>query len=212
MSAKQTSLGTIIKNGVISENPVFVKMVALCPLLAVTSSFFSGLGMGVAVILVMITTNVLISFLRPIIPEMVRIPCLIVIIASVVSILQLLVQAYVPVVHSVLGIFLPLIAVNCIVLSRGESFALKNNVLRSAIDGFAAGLGFSVALILLASVREVMGAGTLFAGLPFEITLPYAFPRTAIFTLAPGAFITLGFVMVALRFLDKIRKKRRHSA
>ena len=205
------SLGKIIKNGVISENPVFVKVVALCPLLAVTSTVFSGIGMGVAVILVMITTNVMISLLRPIIPEMVRIPCLIVIIAAVVSILQLYVRAYFPAVHSVLGIFLPLIAVNCIILSRGESFALKNNPLRSAVDGFAAGLGFALALVVLAAVREILGFGTLFAGFPFVITLPEAFPRTVAFTLAPGAFITLGFVMAGFKLMIKLRKRRERN-
>ena len=201
-------LGKIIKNGVIYENPVFVKVVALCPLLAVTSTIFSGLGMGIAVILVMVVTNVMISLLRPFIPEMVRIPILIVIIAAVVSILQLYVRAYFPAIHSVLGIFLPLIAVNCIILSRGESFALKNNLLRSAVDGFAAGLGFAVALLMLAAVRELLGFGTLFYGFPFAITLPEAFPRTAAFALAPGAFITLGFVMAGFKLLKKMRKRR----
>ena len=201
-------IGKMIKNGIISENPVFVQTIAMCPLLAVTSSVFSGLGMGIAVIIVITVTNTLISLLRRFVSEKVRIPCFIVIIASIVSILQLFVRAYLPAVDSALGLFLPLIAVNCIILSRGEAFAFRNNPAKSAVDGFAMGLGFACALVLLAATREILGAGTLFAHLPFAITLPQAVPRTLLFVLPPGAFITLGFLMAGLRLLAQTRKKR----
>lgn len=188
-----------LKSGIISDNPVFVQALALCPLMAVTSTTFSGLGMGFATTLVLMATNVSISLLRKFIPNKVRIPSLIVIIAAIVTIVQLFVRAYFREVDVALGIFLPLIAVNCVVMGRGEAYALKNGPFKSAVDGFASGLGFGIALVLLAAIRELFGAGTLFYGLPFTITLPEAFPRIGIFQSPPGAFISLGVLIALLK-------------
>jgi len=200
------SVAKIIKNGIVSENPVFVQAIALCPLMAVTANVFGAVGMGVTTTLVLIITNISISLLRRFIPNKVRIPSMIVIIAATVSILQLFVRAFLPEVDSALGLFLPLIAVNCMIMGRGEAFAIKQNFARSAVDGFAVGIGFTIALIILAAVRELLGAGTLFSGLTLgnidlTITLPEAFPRVIIFLLPPGAFITLGFILAGLRYL-----------
>ena len=188
-----------LKNGILSENPVFVQALALCPLMAVTSTTFSGLGMGFATTIVLMGTNASISLLRRFIPNKVRIPSLIVIIAAIVAIVQLFVRAYFREVDVALGIFLPLIAVNCVVMGRGEAYALKHSPLKSAIDGFAFGLGFTVALVLLAGMRELLGAGTLFYGFPFALTLPEAFPRIGIFQSPPGAFISLAVIIALLK-------------
>ena len=196
-----------IKRGIVSENPIFVQAIAMCPTLAVTNTVFNGAGMGLATASVLILTNVLISIFRGMIPDKARIPCLVVIIAGAVTAVNLLIEAYIPVLHENLGIFLPLIAVNCIILARGESFAFKNNPLRSAVDGLGMGLGFTLALTLLSAVREIFGSGTLFAGLPFAVALPEAFPRTLLFILPPGAFLTLGLLMAGLRFYSARRKK-----
>ncbi|MCL2573985.1 MAG: electron transport complex subunit E [Defluviitaleaceae bacterium] len=197
-----------LKRGIISENPIFVQAIALCPALAVSGTVFNGLGMGLATAFVLLLTNVLISALRGVIPVKARIPCFVVIIAGAVTAVNMLVEAYIPVLHANLGIFLPLIAVNCIILARGESFAFKNGIFRSAMDAIGMGLGFTIALVMLSAVRELFGFGTLFDGTSFMVAMPETFPQTLLFILPPGAFITLGIMMAALRHMASKRKAK----
>lgn len=179
-----------ILNGIVKENPTFVLLLGMCPTLATTSSAANGMGMGIATMFVLICSNVFISLLKNLIPDGVRIPCYIVVIASFVTVLQMLMQAYVPDLYKTLGIFIPLIVVNCIILGRAEAFAAKNNVLASLCDGVGIGLGFTIALTLLGMIRELLGKGTFFG---LEI-LP-ASTNMLVFVLAPGAFITLGLLI-----------------
>jgi electron transport complex protein RnfE len=183
--------------GFIKENPILVLVLGCCPTLATTSSAFNGLGMGVATLFVLLGSNVVISLLSDVIPNKVRIPAFIVIIASFVTIVDLVMQAYVPDLYKTLGIFIPLIVVNCIVLGRAEAFASKNSVLSSLVDGLGMGLGFTMALGILGAIREIAGSGSLFGHkfIPGDGIL--------VFILAPGAFIALGY-MIAL--VSKIRK------
>ncbi len=183
--------------GIIKENPILVLVLGACPTLATTSSSFNGLGMGLATTFVLVGSNVVISSISGIIPDKVRIPAFIVIIATFVTIVDLLMQAYVPVLYEKLGIFIPLIVVNCIVLGRAEAFASKNSVFSSFVDGVGMGLGFTLALGILGAIREILGSGTL---------LGYKFIRgdgILVFILAPGAFIALGY-LIALT--NRIRK------
>lgn len=200
-----------LKRGIISENPIFVQAIALCPALAVSTTVFNGLGMGLATAFVLLLTNLIISALRGVIPVKVRIPCFVVIIAGAVTAVNMLVEAFIPVLHANLGIFLPLIAVNCIILARGESFAFKNGPVRSAFDGLGMGMGFTIALVVLSAIRELFGFGTLFDGTPFIITLPEAFPQTLLLILPPGAFITLGILMAGLRYMGTRRKNKEEA-
>lgn len=179
-----------IYNGIIKENPTFVLMLGMCPTLATTTSAINGLGMGLSTTAVLMFSNMLISALRNIIPDRVRIPAFIVVVASLVTIVQLLIQGYVPALYSALGIYIPLIVVNCIILGRAESYAMKNKPLVSAFDGIGMGLGFTIALVLIGAFRELLGAGTIFG---MQI-LPSSFQPISIFILAPGAF----FVLAAL--------------
>lgn len=172
-----------IYNGIVKENPTFVLMLGMCPTLAVTTTAVNGVGMGLSTTAVLVFSNLIISALRKIIPDRVRIPAYIVIVASLVTIVQLLLQAYVPSLYSSLGIFIPLIVVNCIILGRAEAYAAKNGPLESAFDGIGMGLGFTVGLTSIAIVREIIGAGAVF-GMTF---IPEDF-RITIFGLAPGAF------------------------
>lgn len=183
---------TII-NGIIKENPTFVLLLGMCPTLATTTSAQNGLGMGVATMFVLICSNVFISLLKNVIPDGVRIPCYIVVIASFVTVLQMLMQAYVPDLYSTLGIFIPLIVVNCVILGRAEAFAAKNNVLASLCDGVGIGLGFTLALGLLGFVRELLGNGAVWGFKIFPSSM-----NMLVFVLAPGAFITLGLLMAAV--------------
>lgn len=183
-----------IYNGIIKENPTFVIMLGMCPTLAVTTSGNNGLYMGLTTTVVLAMSNFLISALRKAIPDKVRIPAYIVVVASLVTIVQLLLEAYVPVVNELLGIYIPLIVVNCIILGRAESYAAKNSVGLSFFDGIGMGLGFTAALTIIGSVRELLGAGTIFS---FKIT-PAAFEPATIFILAPGAFFVLS-VLTALQ-------------
>ncbi len=187
-------------NGIVKENPTFVLLLGMCPTLATTSSALNGMGMGVATMFVLICSNVFISLLKNVIPDGVRIPCYIVVIASFVTILQMLMQAYVPGLYQTLGIFIPLIVVNCIILGRAEAFAAKNNVLQSLCDGIGIGLGFTIALTLLGMVRELLGKGAFFG----HQVLPESM-NMLVFVLAPGAFITLG-LLIALVNSIKNRK------
>lgn len=184
--------------GFIKENPVFVLVLGMCPTLGVTSSAINGLGMGLATTFVLMMSNIVISLVKDVIPEKVRIPSFIVIIAAFVTIVQLLMQAYLPSLYKSLGLFIPLIVVNCIVLGRAEAFASKNGVISSAVDGIGIGLGFSFALVLLGSIREILGSGKL-----FNITLYSENYVTLLFVLAPGAFIVLGYLIAIVNRIKK---------
>ena len=174
-------------NGIVKENPTFVLMLGMCPTLAVTSSAINGMGMGLTTTVVLAASNVVISALRKVIPDKVRIPAFIVIVASLVTIVQQLLQAYVPSLYASLGIYIPLIVVNCIILGRAESYASKNNVLLSAFDGIGMGLGFTVGLTAIGVFRELLGTGSVFnVGI-----LPDRYEPITIFVLAPGAFFVL---------------------
>ena len=184
----------LIKNGIIDENPTFMQVIGMCPTLAVTSSAINGLGMGLAATAVLICSNIFVSLLRKIIPDTVRIPCFIVVIATFVTIIEFVLKAYVPSLYASLGLFIPLIVVNCLILARAEAFASKNGPVASAFDGIGMGLGFTIALGCMGLVREFIGSGT-----AFGITvLPEAFPRTLLFVMAPGAFFTLACMMAVL--------------
>lgn len=184
----------LIKNGIIDENPTFMQVIGMCPTLAVTSSAINGIGMGLAATAVLICYNIFVSLLRKIIPDTVRIPCFIVVIATFVTIIEFVLKAYVPSLYASLGLFIPLIVVNCLILARAEAFASKNGPIASAFDGIGMGLGFTIALGCMGLVREFIGSGT-----AFGITvLPEAFPRTLLFVMAPGAFFTLACMMAVL--------------
>ena len=174
-------------NGIIKENPTFVLMLGMCPTLAVTSSAVNGLGMGLSTLVVLVFSNLLISLFRKVIPNGVRMPAYIVIVASLVTVVQFLMQAYLPSLSKALGVYIPLIVVNCIILGRAEAFAMKNKPLISAFDGLGMGLGFTIALILIGGARELLGAGTVFG---IQV-MPASYEPAAIFILAPGAFFVL---------------------
>ena len=188
----------ILLNGIINENPTFVLLLGMCPTLGTTSSAINGMGMGLATMFVLICSNVVISALKNLIPDMVRIPAYVVIIASFVTLLQMVMQAYVPGLYKTLGIFIPLIVVNCILLGRAEAFASKNKPVPSFFDGLGIGLGFTMALTLLGMVREFLGTGKVF-DLP---VVPENYGML-IFVLAPGAFIALGYLIA---IVNKLRK------
>lgn len=180
----------IITKGIIRQNPVFVLMLGMCPTLGTTTSAINGLGMGAATMFVLILSNSVISMIKDFIPSKVRIPSFIVVIAAFVTVVQLCMEAYLPDLYRTLGVFIPLIVVNCIILGRAEAFASKNNVLDSALDGLGIGLGFMLSLTLLGAVREMLGNGSLFG------TKFISGDGILIFILAPGAFIALGYLLV----------------
>jgi electron transport complex protein RnfE len=180
----------LISRGIIKENPIFVLLLGMCPTLGTTTSAINGLGMGLATTFVLIMSNIVISSISGLIPNKVRIPSYIVVIASFVTILQLLMQAYLPGLYDTLGLFIPLIVVNCIVLGRAEAFASKNGVADSALDGIGIGLGFTVGLTVLGAVRELLGSASIFG-----IKLING-DGMLVFVLAPGAFIALGYLLV----------------
>ncbi|MDD6505918.1 MAG: electron transport complex subunit E [Prevotellaceae bacterium] len=188
----------IIKRGIIKDNPTFVLLLGMCPTLATTSSAFNGMSMGLATMAVLICTNFVISCIKQLTPDKVRIPVFVVVIATFVTILQLLVKAYLPEVDKSLGIFIPLIVVNCIILGRAEAFACKNTPLASVCDGIGIGLGFTLALTLLGAVREILGAGSIL-GIPL---LPDT-THVLLFVLPPGAFITLGYLVAIFNRIKK---------
>ena len=181
----------IIKNGIIDENPTFSQVIGMCPTLAVTTSFMNGLGMGLSTTAVLICSNIAISLIRKIVPDQVRIPCFIVVIAGFVTLIQMLLKAYVPALNASLGMFIPLIVVNCIILGRAEAYASKNNPIASLFDGLGMGLGFTIALICMGSIREIIGAGTWFG---IQI-IPTSIDPMLIFILAPGGFFVFGMLM-----------------
>ena len=193
------SYANIIKNGIIKDNPTFVLMLGMCPTLATTTSAMNGLSMGLATMVVLICTNVVISLLKSLTPDKVRIPVFIVVIAAFVTILQLVIKAFLPDVDKALGLFIPLIVVNCIILGRAEAFAAKNSPVASLFDGIGIGLGFTLALTLLGIVRELLGAGSVFG-----LTLLPETYNVLLFILPPGAFITLGFLIA---IVNKLRRE-----
>ena len=188
----------VILNGIITENPTFVLLLGMCPTLGTTSSAINGMSMGLATMFVLICSNIVISAVKNLIPDMVRIPAYIVVIATFVTVVQIYMQAFLPALYATLGLFIPLIVVNCIVLGRAEAFAAKNGVVASACDGIGIGLGFTLALTLLGACRELLGTGKL-----FNLTLVPEEYGSLIFVLAPGAFIVLGYLVA---IVNKLRK------
>ena len=180
----------ILLKGIIRENPTFVLILGMCPTLGTTTSAINGAGMGIATMFVLIMSNIVISLIKNLIPDKVRIPAFIVVIASFVTVIQLLMEAYVPSLYETLGVFIPLIVVNCIILGRAEAFASKHNVLDSALDGLGIGLGFTLSLTVICAVREILGSGSVFGYKFIEGDGMIAF------VLAPGAFLVLGYLMV----------------
>ena len=188
----------VILNGIITENPTFVLLLGMCPTLGTTSSAINGMSMGLATMFVLICSNIVISAVKNLIPDMVRIPAYIVVIATFVTVVQMCMQAFLPALYATLGLFIPLIVVNCIVLGRAEAFAAKNGVVASACDAIGIGLGFTLALTLLGACRELLGTGKL-----FNLTLVPEEYGSLIFVLAPGAFIVLGYLVA---IVNKLRK------
>ena len=188
----------VLMNGIIKENPTFVLLLGMCPTLGTTSSAINGMSMGLATMFVLILSNLVISLIKNLIPDMVRIPSFIVVIASFVTLLQMLMQAYLPSLYASLGLFIPLIVVNCIILGRAEAFAAKNGPVASIFDGIGMGLGFTMALTILGAVREILGTGKLFG-----LTLMPEEYGMLVFVLAPGAFIALGYLIA---IVNKMRK------
>jgi electron transport complex protein RnfE len=193
----------VLLNGIIKENPTFRLVLGMCPTLAVTTAAVNGVAMGLAVVFVLAASNLVISLLRNFIPDKIRIPSYIVVIAAFVTIVGMLMEAFVPELYKALGLFIPLIVVNCIILARAESFASKNNPFYSLIDGIGMGLGFTIALTILGAIREILGAGTIF-GVP---VFGQGFEPAIIMILPPGAFITLGLLLAALNKLDQKRQE-----
>ena len=188
----------VLMNGIIKENPTFVLLLGMCPTLGTTSSAINGMSMGLATMFVLICSNIVISAIKNLIPDMVRRPSYIVVIASFVTLLQMVMQAFVPDLYATLGLFIPLIVVNCVVLGRAEAFAAKNNPLASLFDGIGMGLGFTLGLTLLGAMRELLGTGKIFG-----LTLFGEESGMLVFVLAPGAFIALGYLIALVNKLKK---------
>lgn len=193
----------MLTRGLIKENPVFVLLLGLCPTLGTSTSAINGMAMGLATTAVLVFSNMLISAVKNIIPDKVRIPAYIMIIATLVTIVEMFMKAYLPALYAVLGLFIPLIVVNCIVLGRAESFASKNGIIPSVLDGIGSGLGFTLALTVLGAIREVLGNGSLFD----VVIMPASFTPALIFILAPGAFITIGFIIATQNYLNAKKAK-----
>lgn len=187
------------KKGIFSENPIFVTLLGMCPVLGVTTSAINGLGMGLATLFVLVLSNVAITLIKSLIPDKVRIPAYVVVIAAFVTMVDLLMAAFLPALHASLGLFIPLIVVNCLILGRAESFAAKNSLGPSIVDGIAMGLGFTLALVTLGSVREILGAGSI---LNWHF-LPADASTMLIFIMPPGAFLALGYLLVIMKKLGR---------
>ena len=200
MTKKENKLAILLR-GIILENPVLILVLGTCPTLATTANVISAFSMGIAATIVLICSNVVISALRKVIPDTVRIPCYIVIIAGFVTAVQMLMQAYLPEVYEMLGVYLALIVVNCIILGRAEMYARKNGVVNSALDGLGMGLGFLLALVIMATIREVLGAGS-FAGIAIPFMEEFKIP---VLTAAPGGFLVFGIVIA---IMNKLTAKR----
>jgi electron transport complex protein RnfE len=201
---EETMNKTSIENltrGIIKENPIFVMLLGMCPTLGVTTSAINGLGMGLATMFVLMMSNVAISSIKKIIPDIIRIPSFIVIIASFVTMLEMIMQAYLPVLYSALGIYIPLIVVNCIILGRAEAFASKNTIFQSLLDAIGMGIGFTGALVILGSIREILGNGTLFGFTIFgEVSNPML-----LFIMPPGAFLALASIIIVVNKLRGVK-------
>ena len=198
MAQEKKSKVSILTNGIIKENPVLRLVLGTCSCLAVTTAVSSALGMGAAFTFVLVCSNIMISLLRKVIPGKVHLPCYIVIIAGFVTIVQMLMQAFVPALYATLGVFIPLIVVNCIILGRAEAFASKNNAFDSALDGLGIGLGFTLSLTVIGTIRELLGSGAVFG-----YSLGTADYMPLVFVLAPGGFLVLGYLMVVFNKLAK---------
>ena len=201
---KQNSVSERLVNGLIKENPTFVLMLGMCPTLAVTTSAINGMGMGLTTMVVLALSNMFISLLRKVIPDKVRIPAFIVIIASFVTVVELLLKAYIPFLYDALGLYIPLIVVNCIILGHAEAYASKNGVIPSLFDGIGMGLGFTLALTIIGAVRELLGAGEVFG----YAVMPESYVPCSIFVLAPGAFFVLA-VLTAIQNKVKLAGERK---
>lgn len=197
-------LSRIFKNGIINDNPIFVQLVGMCSTLAVTTNVTNSVAMGLAVIAVLVGSNFVISLLRNVIPDKIRIPAFVVVIATFVTIIEMFMKAYAQSIYQALGIFLPLIVVNCIILARAEAFAFKNKVIPSIVDGLGAGLGYTIALVILGAIREIFGAGT-FLG---KSLFGPGFQPAGIFVAPPGAFIVLGLL---IGVFNVVRNKKASS-
>ena len=201
---KKSNKLSILTNGLIRENPVFILILGTCPTLATTTSIISAIAMGLAATAVLVCSNMVISALRKIIPDKVRIPCYIVVIATFVTIVQMLLNAFLPDLYKMLGVYLALIVVNCIILGRAEMFASKNSVGDSALDGFGMGLGFTIALLAMALIREVLGSGT-FAGIDIPVLKDYA---VSILSMSPGGFFVFGLLIALVNKLTKGKNQK----
>lgn len=188
----------LIYNGIVKENPALILMLGMCPTLAVTTSASNGLGMGLSTMAVLVLANLLISLLRKIIPDDVRLPAFIVVVASLVTVVEMITQAYMPALYESLGLYIPLIVVNCIILGRAEAFASKNGPVASIFDGIGMGVGFTVALVIIGFLREFIGTGAAFG---VQI-LPESYPGIGIFTNAPGAFMVMAFVVAVMNKMN----------
>lgn len=195
---------SVLTDGILVNNPTFVQLVGMCPTLAVTTSVENGIGMGIAASVVLIASNIVISLLRKFVPDKIRIASFVIIIAGFVTMVDLLLQAYVPSLSKSLGLFIPLIVVNCIIFARAEAFAFKNDPVRSALDGVGMGIGFTLALILISTVREVLGAGT-FLGYP---VFGPNFQPALLMIMPAGGFLSLGCLIAAVQFLMSRTKKK----
>lgn len=208
----------IVSSGIFAQNPTFKLVLGMCPTLAITTSAFNGLGMGIAATLVLVFSNAIVSLLRKVIPDKVRIPAYVLIIATLVTLLEMLLKKFVPTLYSALGIYLPLIVVNCIILARAEAFASSNKVGDSILDGLGMGLGFTLALTLIGFIRELLGNGTIFAGtlgsVSFGLSLGSAQAYSLKFFVLPaGGFMTLGLLMAAVNAItDRNARRRREEA
>lgn len=213
---KRNSKLKIVSNGIFDQNPTFKLVLGMCPTLAITTSAFNGLGMGIAATLVLICSNALVSLLRKVIPDKVRIPAYVLIIATLVTLLEMVLKKFVPTLYSALGIYLPLIVVNCIILARAEAFASSNKVGDSILDGLGMGLGFTLALTLIGFIRELLGNGTIFAGtlgnLSFGFSLGAAQKYSLKFFVLPaGGFMTLGLLMAAVNAITDSKAKKKQA-
>lgn len=211
--SEKMKLGKVISNGIVTENPTFRLVLGTCPTLAVTTSAINGLGMGAAATFVLICSNLVISLLRNFIPDKVRIPAFIVVICTFVTMVQLLMQAFIPSLYDALGIFIPLIVVNCIILARAEAFASKNGPIASACDGLGMGIGFTVALVILGSIRELIGNGSIFG----MNVLGASYEPMLLIVLASGGFLTYGlmlglFNLIVKKSEDKKKRKEAEAA
>ena len=201
---KQKNFLQVFFNGLITENPIFTLMLGMCPTLAITTAASNGIGMGLAATFVLVCSNLFISLLRKVIPDKVRIPAFIVVIASFVTILEMLLKAYIPALSESLGMYIPLIVVNCIIFARAEAFAFKNGPVLSLADGLGMGLGFTVAITILSCIRELFGNGTIFGA---QI-MPESYQPMGIMLNVPGGFVTLGLLLALVNAIKKLAEKK----